>query len=169
MKIKGTVYKLEKIEDDVNCDYIISGKYKFQSEDKSFLAKHIFEDIEPGINDKITRGDFLVGGYNFGCGSTREQALQALLAAGIKVIIAKSFAHTFYRNAFNNGFLLIECNTDYMETKDEIEIDLKNNFLRNINKQLGIKMVPIEPAILKIYYDGGIINHLKKNKGRYNL
>lgn len=167
--LRGCAYKLERIEDDVNCDYIISGKYKFQTEDRSFLSRHIFENIEPGMLDRINRGDFLIAGYNFGCGSTREQAIQTLIGAGLSAVIAKSFAHTFYRNAFNNGLLLIECNTDYVENKDELEIDLKNHFLRNATQKMGIKIGNIDPAVLKIYSDGGLINHLKKNRNRYNL
>lgn len=169
MIFRGCAYKLEHIDDDVNCDYIISGKYKFQTEDKVVLGKHIFENFEPGMNDKLNRGDFLVAGYNFGCGSTREQAIQSLIAAGIKVIIAKSFAHTFYRNAFNNGMLLIECNTDYIDNKDEIEINLKNQFIRNATKKMGLKISPIDPAVLKMYHDGGLINHLLKNRNHFNL
>lgn len=157
------------MQDDVSCDYIISGKYKFQSEDKRFLAKHVLEDIEPGFKSEFSAGDILVAGYNFGCGSTREQAPQALMVAGVKVIIAKSFSQTFYRNAFNNGLLLIETNTDHISDKDEIEVDLINNYIRNLTQKIGIKITPINPACLKIFSDGGLISHLKKNTNNYNL
>jgi 3-isopropylmalate/(R)-2-methylmalate dehydratase small subunit len=168
MKQRGNAYKLHKIIDNVSCDYIISDRYRFQSENKKMLAQHILEEVEPDFINSITYGDFLIAGYNFGCGSTREQAPQALQAAGIKAIIAKSYAWTFYRNAFNNGLLLVECNTDHIEDKDELEIDLDNTYIRNLTRQVGIKIHPIEPAVIRLYTEGGLIEHLKKNNNKYN-
>jgi 3-isopropylmalate/(R)-2-methylmalate dehydratase small subunit len=169
MKKRGSVYKLRNIFDDVSCDYIISAKYKFKSENKSYLAKHLFEGIEPEFLDNYSLGDMLVAGYNFGCGSTREQAPQSLKVAGVKVVIAKSFGVSFYKNAFNSGLLLVICNTDHIEDRDDVEIDLLNNYVRNLTKRTGIKMDPIPSPLLKLYTDGGLTQHLRKNNNSYNL
>ncbi|MDD5174255.1 MAG: hypothetical protein PHV48_05465, partial [Candidatus Omnitrophica bacterium] len=98
-----------KVQDNINTDYVISGRYKFRIQDPNELCKHIFEDIDPGFAARVKKGDILVAGENFGCGSSREQAPQSLKTAGFYAIAAKSFARIFYRNAFNIGLLLIEC------------------------------------------------------------
>src|SRR3989338_10630118 len=100
-----------KVKDNINTDYVISGRYKFKIQDPKELARHIFEDIDPQFALRIKKGDILVAGENFGCGSSREQAPQALKQAGFHAILAKSFARIFYRNAFNIGLLLVECQT----------------------------------------------------------
>ena len=89
--------------DDINTDYIISGRYKFKIQDPNELAKHVMEDLDPKFYSKVTKGDFLVVGENFGCGSSREQAPMAIKYAGISTILAKSFARIFYRNCFNSA------------------------------------------------------------------
>ena len=104
-----------KIQNDINTDYIISGRYKFKIQDAGELAKHIFEDIEEGFHKKIEPGGFLVAGENFGCGSSREQAPVALKASGLSAVIAKSYARIFYRNSFNVGLCLVECETNYID------------------------------------------------------
>jgi len=91
--------KCHKFGNDVNTDYIISGKYKFKTLDMNELAKHVMEDLDPDFYNKITPGDFIVAGSNFGCGSSREQAPLAIKYAKIGAVIAKSFARIFYRNA----------------------------------------------------------------------
>jgi 3-isopropylmalate/(R)-2-methylmalate dehydratase small subunit len=104
MILEGQAHRL-KIDNDVNTDYIISGRYKFHISDPKELARHIFEDLEENFINCITKGDFIIAGKNFGCGSSREQAPLALKVAGVGAVIAKSFARIFYRNAFNLGLL----------------------------------------------------------------
>ena len=99
MIIKGKVWKFG---DDINTDYIISGKYKFKTLDMKELASHVFEDIRPEFAKEVKPGDIIVAGKNFGCGSSREQAPLVLRAAGISAVVAKSFARIFYRNASSN-------------------------------------------------------------------
>lgn len=168
MKLRGGVYKLKYITDNVSCTYIISSRNKFFSRGLDDLKNSLFDEIEPNFFSSYSSGDFLIAGYNFGTGSTREQSHIALKKAGINVVIAKSFAPVFYKNAFNHGMLLIECNTDYIEDRDEVEIDVINGLVRNVSKKIGIKMNSINPTFLRIFNDGGLIEHLKKNNMKYH-
>lgn len=154
-----------KVQDNINTDYVISGRYKFKIQDPTELAKHIFEDIEPGFASKVKKGDVLVAGENFGCGSSREQAPQALKWAGFQAVVAKSFARIFYRNAFNIGLPLIECNSDFIDDGDEIELDIAHAKVRNKSKGLLLDMKPLPPVMKKLLEDGGVIEHFKKYGG----
>ncbi len=154
-----------KIQDNINTDYVISGRFKFKIQDPKELAKYIFADLDPDFAGRIKNGDILVAGENFGCGSSREQAPQALKQAGLDAIVAKSFARIFYRNAFNIGLLLIECNTDFIDDGDELEIELKNNKLKNKSKGLLLETKPLPHMMKKLLEDGGVVEHFKKYGG----
>ncbi len=154
-----------KVENNINTDYVISGRYKFKIQDPKELAKYIFEDIDPDFAAKVKKGDVLVAGENFGCGSSREQAPVALKQSGFSAIIAKSFARIFYRNAFNIGLLLIECNTDFIDDGDEVEIDLDKNKIRNRSKGLLLDMKPVPTIMKKLLQDGCVVEHFKKHGG----
>ncbi|MFH1305450.1 MAG: 3-isopropylmalate dehydratase [Candidatus Omnitrophota bacterium] len=154
-----------KINNDVNTDYIISGRYKFKIQDPKELSKYIFADLEDGFHKKIKPGDFLVAGENFGCGSSREQAPVALKASGLRAVIAKSFARIFYRNAFNVGLCLVECQTDYIDDMDEIELDLKENVVRNISKKVNLATKPIPDIMRKFLERGGVVEYFKEYGG----
>lgn len=154
-----------KIQDDINTDYIISGRYKFQIQDPKELAKHIFEDLEENFHAKISPGDFLVAGENFGCGSSREQAPVALKASGFRAVIAKSYARIFYRNAFNVGLCLIECETNYIDDMDELELDLAKNIILNRTKGFNVKIKPLPGIMSKFLESGGIIEYFKAHGG----
>ncbi len=163
MILKGCSYKFG---DDVNTDYIISGRYKFSITDMKELAKHILEDLEPDFYSKLKPGhSFLVAGRNFGMGSSREQAPLVIKEAGIVGVVAKSFARIFYRNAVNIGLPLIEADTDGIEPEDELEIELENGILRNKTKNTEIKIRPLPPFMCKLLGDGGLVEHFKKHKG----
>jgi 3-isopropylmalate/(R)-2-methylmalate dehydratase small subunit len=153
------------IQNDINTDYIISGRYKFRIQNEKELAKHIFEDIEEGFYKKIKNGDFLVAGENFGCGSSREQAPVALKASGLKAIIAKSYARIFYRNAFNVGLCLVECETNFIDDMDELELDLEKNVIKNLSKGLNIEIEPIPGIMRKFLESGGVIEYFKAHGG----
>jgi 3-isopropylmalate/(R)-2-methylmalate dehydratase small subunit len=153
-----------KMQNNINTDYVISGRYKFRIRDPKELARHVFEDIEEDFYEKIKAGDFLVSGENFGCGSSREQAPQALLATGIRAVIAKSFARIFYRNALNLGLYLLECNTNYIDDGDNLELDLGRNLIKNLSKGLNISFEPIPPLARKILEEGGMVEYFKKHK-----
>ncbi|MBI4336056.1 MAG: 3-isopropylmalate dehydratase [Candidatus Omnitrophica bacterium] len=162
--MKGTARRLKQ-NDNVNTDYVISGRYKFSIQDPRELAKHIFEDIDPAFASKVKEGDFIVAGENFGCGSSREQAPVSIKAAGIKAVIAKSFARIFYRNAFNIGLCLIECDTDQIDEGNHLEINLAHNRIKNTTKNSLIPIKPIPPIMRKLLSDGGVIEHFKKYGG----
>lgn len=162
--MKGTARRLKPF-DNVNTDYVISGRYKFRIQDPKELAKHIFEDIDPDFSGKVKKGDFVVAGDNFGCGSSREQAPQALEASGISAVLAKSFARIFYRNAFNIGLLLLECNTGRIKDGDKITLDLRNNRVRNITGRYTVNIKPL-PQVMKNFLDeGGVVAYFKKHGG----
>ncbi|MFC1480100.1 3-isopropylmalate dehydratase [Candidatus Omnitrophota bacterium] len=154
-----------RMQDDINTDYIISGRYKFKIQDAKELAKHIFEDLEEGFCEKINSGDFLVAGENFGSGSSREQAPVALKASGLGAVIAKSYARIFYRNAFNVGLCLVECETNYIDDMDELELDLENNIVRNISKGVNIEIKPVPKIMKKFLEKGGVIEYFKAHGG----
>ncbi len=154
--------RCHKFGDDINTDYIISGKYKFKTLDMKELSTHIMEDIDPEFYKKIKEGDFIVAGKNFGCGSSREQAVLVIKYAGIAAVIAKSFARIFFRNGINNGLFLIEADTDKIENGDEIEVDIENGIIKNLTKKIGIKMKPIPDFVISIVKEGGIINYINK-------
>jgi len=160
--LKGQARKL-KINDDINTDYIISGRYKFHISDPKELAKHVFEDLEKDFIARINKGDFVVSGKNFGCGSSREQAPLALKAAGIKAIIAKSFARIFYRNAFNLGLLLIEAETNSIKDKDELKIDLNKGEVIKVKNNEKIIFKPLPSFARKLLAEGGVVNYFKKH------
>ncbi len=165
MKFGG---KSHKFGNDVNTDYIISGKYKFKTLDMKELAKHVMEDLDPQFYRKVSAGDFVVAGTNFGCGSSREQAPLAIKHAGISAVLAKSFARIFYRNAINTGLPVVECDTDQIDPGDELFIDLAAGVITNKTKGSNIPVKPLPGVMLKILNDGGLAPHFRKHGG-FNL
>lgn len=159
--LTGYAHKLEPA-DDINTDYIISGRYKFKIQDPGQLAKHIFEDLVPDFYSRIKKGDFIVAGRNFGCGSSREQAPLALKYAGLAGVIAKSFARIFYRNSFNLGLPLIDADTDGIDEGDRLEIDLQRGQVKNITKKTLIVTRPIPGFMEKILNEGGVVEYFTK-------
>lgn len=164
MKINGKALRLKQ-NDDINTDYIISGRYKFKIQDPNELAKHVMEDLDPVFYKKVTKGDFIVTGRNFGCGSSREQAPMAIKYAGIAAVIAKSFARIFYRNCYNLGLPAIEANTDGIDAGDELEIDFATGIIRNKTKNQEIKISPLPKTMQTLLEDGGLVEHFKKHGG----
>jgi len=165
MKFEGNTHKFGN---DVNTDYIIAGRYKFKTLDMKELAKHVMEDLDPDFYHKINTGDFIVGGSNFGCGSSREQAPLAIKHADISAVLAKSFARIFYRNAINTGLPVVECDTDLIDAGDELEVDLAGGKVINKTKGQTIPAKPLPPVMIKILNDGGLAPHFKKYGG-FNL
>ncbi len=168
MKLKGKALKFEKQNDDINTDYIISGRYKFKIQDPYELAKHVMEDLELDFYKRVNKGDFIVAGENFGCGSSREQAPMSIKYAGISCVLAKSFARIFYRNCFNLGLPAIEVDTDQFEDGDEIEVDLDNGVIVRTGRdrsQQKIKIAPLPKTMQTLLSDGGLVEHFKKHGG----
>ncbi|HDD64569.1 MAG TPA: 3-isopropylmalate dehydratase small subunit [Firmicutes bacterium] len=154
--------KVHKFGDDINTDYIISGKYKFKTLNMDELAKHLMEDIDPDFYKKVEKGDIIVAGENFGCGSSREQAPLVIKHAGIPAVIAKSFARIFFRNGINIGLILLEADTDGIENGDIIEVDVKKGLIKNITKKSEINVKPLPDFLLEIMKEGGVVNYIKK-------
>lgn len=155
----------KKIVNDINTDYVISGRYKFKIQDPVELAKHVMEDLDPEFYSRLEKGDFLVAGTNFGCGSSREQAPMAIKYANISAVIAKSFARIFYRNCFNLGILAIEADTDGIAEGDQLEIDLDGGKIINKTKGTDIKISPLPKTMQTLLADGGLVEHFKKHGG----
>lgn len=155
--LKGRVWKFG---DNIDTDIIIPARY-LASTDPEVLGRHCMEPLAPDFAAKVLKGDIIVAGRNFGCGSSREHAPLALTALGISVVIAKSFARIFYRNAFNKGLALLEADIyDQVEEGDTIEVDLTTGTITARGVQAKAK--PIPPFMLQLIDEGGLINHLRK-------
>lgn len=160
MRIKGEAIKLG---DNINTDFIISGRYKFAITDIKELAPHIMEDIDPHFSSKIKPGiSILVAGKNFGMGSSREQAPLVIKESGIVCVLAKSFARIFYRNSFNIGLPLAEADTGKISEKDTLEIDFDNGLLKNLKEHTEFKISPLPKFMQELLKEGGAVNYFKK-------
>ncbi len=164
MRFEGKAHRFDP-NDDINTDYIISGRYKFKIDDMGVLARHVMEDIAPDFAAKVRPGDIIVAGRNFGCGSSREQAPRALKAAGVSAVVAKSYARIFYRSAFNVGLPLIECDTDWIGDGDIIAVALDSGEVVNVVSGRKEKFLPIPRTMQILLEDGGLIPHLRKHGG----
>lgn len=157
--IKGKAHKYDR--DNIDTDVIIPGPY-LKIHDHKELAKHAMEGIDPKFPEKVSKGDFLVAGSNFGCGSSREHAPIALSHTGIDAILAPSFARIFYRNAVDGGYLLPievdEATVKDISDKDELEIDIAENRITNVTKNKRYQMKPFPELIAKIVAAGGLMN-----------
>lgn len=155
-----------KYEDNVDTDVIIPARYLNTSDEKE-LASHCMEDIDATFSSNVKDGDIMVAGENFGCGSSREHAPIAIKASGISVIIAKTFARIFFRNAINIGMPILEHPTmpDECEKGDEIEIDLLTGIVKNITKGKEYQCAKFPPEIQDLIQRGGLINYTKTKLG----
>ncbi len=153
------VYK----RDHINTDEIIPARY-LNTDDVAELASHCLEDLDKGFVSKVQAGDIIVASEDFGCGSSREHAVWAIRGAGVKSVIAKSFARIFYRNAINNGFYLIESpdGLEKINNGDELEIDYKAGLIRNKTAGVDIKFKPLPGFALEIINNGGLLDHIKR-------
>ena len=154
--------------DGISTDHIAPGRLFHLRSNLEEFSKHVLEDADPEFASKMNKGDFVVAGNNFGLGSSREHAPQIIKIAGVGAVIAKSFARIFYRNAINIGLLLIECDTDKIDAGDELELDVKNGVLKDVTKNIEIKITPLPDVMIKLLGDGGLIEHLKKH-GDFSL
>ncbi len=164
MMLKGRAHRFDP-NDDINTDYIISGRYKFKISDMAELAKHVMEDISPGFAGSVCEGDMIVAGQNFGCGSSREQAPRALKAAGISAIVAKSYARIFYRNSFNIGLPLVTCETDWILEGELLTVDLQNGVVSGEGSGGSSGFRPLPRTMQILLEDGGLIPHIRKHGG----
>ncbi len=162
MKFTG---KAIKYGDNVDTDVIIPARY-LNTSDHSELASHCMEDIDKDFVKKVESGDIMIGGFNFGCGSSREHAPIAIKASGISLVIAKSFARIFYRNSINIGLAILECPeaVDAINEGDKVEADLDAGVIYNKTTGESFKTQPFPEFIQKIITTGGLIESIKRGE-----
>lgn len=161
MKVTGKVWKFG---DDINTDLIIPARY-LNTSDPQELARHCMEDIDPEFPAKVAGSDIVVAGVNFGCGSSREHAPIALKAAGISCVIAKSFARIFYRNAFNMGLPILECeDAARFETGDRLSIDFDTGEIIHLETNNSYSTRPIPPFMQELVQSGGLMKYIQKRR-----
>jgi len=155
--------KAVKFGDDVNTDVILPGKYLPLIDPKE-LGQHAMEGLAPAFTKKAKKGVILIASKNFGCGSSREQAPIALKYAGVKCVIAESFARIFYRNAINIGLPVVECKnvSGKVAEGDVLTVDLKTGMVKDESSGMTLGGTKLPPFILEILSDGGLIENLRK-------
>ncbi|AGB04793.1 3-isopropylmalate dehydratase, small subunit [Aciduliprofundum sp. MAR08-339] len=154
-----------KYGDDVNTDVIFPGKYTYKIMSDEEMASHALEDLDPDFAENVKPGDVIVAGKNWGYGSSREQAVKCLKAAGIKAIIAESFARIYYRNCINLGLPAITLKKEDIErfdAGDEVELDIERGIIENKTKDFVIHFPPFEGYVMDIIRAGGIIEYIRK-------
>ncbi|HEX3378255.1 MAG TPA: alpha-IPM isomerase [Paraburkholderia sp.] len=153
--------KARRFGDNVNTDYIISSRRKRESLDPAVLKQYLFETIAPEFAASVRAGDILVAGKNFGCGSAMEVGVTAVVGAGIKVVLAQSFARTYFRNAVNNGLYAIECDTSRIREGATLQIELGAQVIvRCDGGAEPLQAAPIAPEMLAILDAGGLVPYL---------
>ncbi|NOR47700.1 MAG: 3-isopropylmalate dehydratase [Methanosarcinaceae archaeon] len=157
-----------KFGDDISTDLIAPGRLFHLRTNLPELAKHVLEDADPEFPSKVQKGDFVVGGSNFGLGSSREHAPTIIKIAGVGAVLAKSFARIFYRNGINVGLPLLICDTDLIDEGDELEVDLSAGTINDVTKGIELTFTPLPDVMIKILQDGGLAAHIEKH-GDFNL
>lgn len=157
--------KIYKYKDNVDTDVIIPARY-LNSFDAKELASHAMVDIDPTFASTVEKGDIIVAGQNFGCGSSREHAPLCLKTAGVKCVIAKSFARIFYRNSINIGFPIMECEeaADKIEKGDEVEVDFSTGIITNKTKNETYQSQPFPEFLQKMIDADGLVNYVNSKK-----
>ena len=163
-KANGTVFKYG---DNVDTDVIIPARY-LNSSDPAELAQHCMEDIDKAFVKKVEKGDVIVAGWNFGCGSSREHAPLVIKTCGTGCVIAKSFARIFYRNAINIGLPILECEeaADEINANDEVSVDFDTGIITDITTGKTYKAQPFPPFIQNIIKAGGLLKSLKEAENK---
>lgn len=163
MIIKG---KVHKFSDNVNTDDIIAAKY-LDSQDSKFLGSKCMENIDPWFSKKVKKGDIIVAGKNFGCGSSREHAPWAIKGCGISLVIAESFARIFYRNAINVGLPILVCkDAKKIKENNRLEVNLKKGIIKDISLGKEFKSESFPDFMQEIIKAGGLISWLKNKESK---
>ena len=155
-----------KYGDDVNTDVIFPGRYTYTLMPPEEMAKHALEDLDPDFATSVRAGDVIVAGKNFGCGSSREQAAACLRAAGVRAVVAKSFARIYFRNAINLGLAVLQCDeaAEVLASGDEVKIDFAAGAITSGGRVF--KFFPLPDSVIGIVQAGGLIEYTKnKLKG----
>lgn len=165
-KVMGRAWKFD---DNIDTDQIYPGQY-LPLTDKEEMAKHVMEGVRGRKNfrQEISKGDIIVGGRNFGCGSSREHAAVAIYYSGISLVIAQSFAHIFYRNCINVALPVLECeDVSEIEEGDQLEVELETGIINNLTKAKILQAKPLHSLEMDILKAGGLIEYLKKNTNAF--
>jgi len=149
--------------DHINTDEIIPARY-LNMDKEADLAEHAMEDIDTDFIKRVKMGDMIVAGEDFGCGSSREHAVWALRGAGVRAVIADTFARIFYRNCINNGFIAIECKgiSQKVETGDTLEIDVEKGIIKNLTKKEQYEFLAIPEFAREIIDAGGLLDYISR-------
>jgi 3-isopropylmalate/(R)-2-methylmalate dehydratase small subunit len=153
--------------DDVNTDYIITSARKRETIDERMLKQYLLETLDSGFAASVQPGDILVAGRNFGCGSAMEVAVTVPVAAGIRAVLAQSFARTYYRNAINNGLIPVECDTSAIREGDRLLVDLRADLPTVRDETLGLAIAarPLPAHMLRILEAGGLVPYIRTHGG----
>jgi len=157
-KLKGKAWKFG---DGISTDHIAPGRFFHLRSNLSELAQHVLEDARPEFPLQVKPGDFIVGGKNFGQGSSREHAPTIIKLRGVSAVVAKSFARIFFRNCINVGLPAVIIDTDKINDGDELELDLTSGTLQNLTKNETYTFPPLPKAMANILSDGGLVEHIK--------
>ena len=155
--------KAHKFDDSISTDHIIPGRYAHLRSNLPEVAKHVLEDADPDFAAKVKKGDFVVGGSNFGLGSSREHAPLVIKMAGVSAILAKSAARIFFRNAINQGLPVLICDTDRINDGDELEVDLAAGTVKDVTNGAELTFGKIPGVMLNILDEGGLIPYIQKH------
>jgi len=156
--------KAFKFGDSISTDYIIPGRLLHLRSNLPELAKHVFEDIDPKFAERVKKGDFVVGGKNFGLGSSREHAPLVIKMSGVSAVLVKSVARIFFRNAINVGLPVLICDTESINDGDELEVDLKSGKIIDLTNGAELRSGRMPEIMLRILNEGGLIDYIKKYK-----
>ena len=164
MKATGTVHKYG---DNIDTDVIIPARC-LNISDRGELASHCMEDIDAEFVKKVRPGDMIVGGWNFGCGSSREHAPMVIKENGVSCVIAKTFARIFYRNAINISLPILECEqaSDAIQNGDRVEVDFDTGVIRNLTREENYTAAPFPAFIKEIIDADGLLNSIRRRMGK---
>ncbi len=157
--LKGKAFKFG---DNISTDHIVPGRLAHLRSNLPELAKHVLEDADPNFAAKVQPGDFVVGGSNFGLGSSREHAPLVIKMAGVSAVLAKSVARIFFRNAINRGLPVLICDTDKIADGDELEVDMAAGKIKNLSNCQEISFKAIPDFMLSILDEGGLVPYITK-------
>jgi len=158
--LKGRAFKFGG---SISTDHIVPGRLAHLRSNLPELAKHVLEDADPTFAERVKEGDFVVGGSNFGLGSSREHAPLVIKMSGVSAVMAKSFARIFFRNAINLGLPVLVCDTDKIEDGDQLEVDLELGTIKDLTNENELNFKKIPPAMLCILQEGGLTPYIKKH------
>jgi len=160
--LKGRAFKFG---DDISTDHIVPGRLLHLRSNLPELARHVLEDADPTFAQRVGKGDFVVGGNNFGLGSSREHAPIVIKMAGVSAVLVKSSARIFFRNATNVGLPMLICDTDRIADGDELEVSLETGTVRNVTGKIEIPCQKTPEMMLRILNEGGLIPFVRKHNG----